>query len=126
MNHNSTDEIKIKEEPIESEEEQQQQQNEKMDLSSSNIKSESPTHPSCLSKSKDSKTIHCKKTNLNIHEKTFISPFIALFFTCDDCGIRYSNRNTLDAHREHYCTKRDLPKNHSTGKNFKRNKLIFT
>ncbi|MBL8086358.1 MAG: hypothetical protein JNN26_27255 [Candidatus Obscuribacter sp.] len=71
MNHNSTDEIKIKEEPLESEDEQQQQQqqNEKMDLSSSNIKSESPTHPSCLSKSKDSKTIHCKKMTLNFHEK---------------------------------------------------------
>ena len=51
--------------------------------------------------------------------------FVALFFTCDNCGIRYSNRNTLDAHREHYCIKRDQAKNHSTGKNSNCDKLIF-
>ena len=48
MNHQSTDEIKVKEEPLESE-----QQHEKMDLLSSNIKPESL-------KLKDNKTVHCK------------------------------------------------------------------
>jgi hypothetical protein len=55
--NNSIDEIKVKEEPIESEEEQHQQQQEKMDLSSSNIKPESPNLPS---KSKEIKKIHRK------------------------------------------------------------------
>ncbi|CAF1258005.1 unnamed protein product [Didymodactylos carnosus] len=29
-----------------------------------------------------------------------------LVYSCEDCGIRYSNRGTLDAHRLHYCTRR--------------------
>ena len=125
MNHNATDEIKVKQEPLESEEEQPA--HEKMDLSSSNIKPESPTLSSSLSKAKDSKPIHCKKwissTQLLLYFARF--SFVALFFTCDNCGIRYSNRNTLDAHREHYCIKRDQAKNHSTGKNSNCDKLIF-
>ncbi len=42
--------------------------------------------------------------------------FIALVFICKTCDIRFSNRNTLDAHRQHYCTKRETTKSHSTGK----------
>jgi len=96
---NSTDEtIKIKEEPIESEE--------KLD-SNSTIKS------------REIKKSHRK------HSLTFLSfrfffkylfSRLVLVFTCEDCGIRYSNRSTLDAHREHYCTKREITKSHSTGK----------
>ncbi|CAF0838994.1 unnamed protein product [Rotaria sp. Silwood1] len=37
-----------------------------------------------------------------------------LIFICDTCGVRFSNRNTLDAHRQHYCTKRETTKSHST------------
>jgi hypothetical protein len=53
--NNSTDDIKVKEEPVESEEEQQ-----KMDLSSSNIKPESPVPSSNASKSKETKKLHRK------------------------------------------------------------------
>jgi hypothetical protein len=52
-----TDDIKIKEEPIESEEEEQQQQS---DLSSLNIKSESPVAPLHTSKLKETKKLHRK------------------------------------------------------------------
>ena len=38
---------------------------------------------------------------------------LALLFTCEDCGIRFSNRTTLDAHRTHYCTKRETPSSNS-------------
>ncbi|CAF1675453.1 unnamed protein product, partial [Adineta ricciae] len=86
------DEIKVKEEPIESSEEERQQQ--PSDLSST-IKSESPIVP----KSKEIKKLH------------------PLMFTCDDCGVRFSNRSTLDAHRQHYCLKRgEARKSHSIGK----------
>jgi hypothetical protein len=116
--NNSIDDIKVKEEPIESEEEQQQ-----IDLSSSNIKPESPvitTTTTTTSKSiKETKKLYRKiflfffsnKFSLNL-----IFFFLALVFTCDECGIRYSNRSTLDAHRQHYCTKRETTKSHSTGK----------
>ncbi len=51
--NNSTDDIKVKEEPIESEEEQQ------IDLSSSsNIKPESPVISTNTSKSKETKKLH--------------------------------------------------------------------
>ncbi|CAF0791874.1 unnamed protein product [Adineta steineri] len=98
INMNSiTDDIKVKEEPIESEEEQQPQQ-QQLDLSSSsNIKSESPIISNNSTKSKETKKLH------------------PLIFICDDCGIRYSNRSTLDAHRQHYCIKRgETKKSHST------------
>lgn len=52
MNNNSTDDIKIKEEPIESEEDQQ------IDLSSSNTKPASPILPINTLKSKETKKIH--------------------------------------------------------------------
>lgn len=42
--------------------------------------------------------------------------FLALIFNCDTCGVRFSNRHTLDAHRLHYCTKHETTKSHSTGK----------
>ncbi|CAF3492502.1 unnamed protein product [Rotaria sp. Silwood1] len=90
-NNNNADNIKVKEEPIESEDDQQQN-----DSSSPSIKSESSTGNTSTSKTKEAKKLH------------------PLLFTCDDCGIRYSNRNTLDAHRQHYCTKRETTKNHST------------
>lgn len=102
------DEIKVKEEPIESSEEEQQQPS---DLSST-VKSESPI----ISKSKEIKKLHCK------HPDPHIFPFrifsnLALIFTCDDCGVRFSNRSTLDAHRQHYCLKRgETRKSHSIGK----------
>lgn len=103
MNHPSTDQIKVKQEPLEAEDDQQ---HEKLDLIPSNITPES--------KSKDNKTVHCKSFVFFVLSLQLF--LLALLFTCDDCGIRYSNRNTLDAHREHYCTKRDLNKTHSTGK----------
>ncbi|CAF0791140.1 unnamed protein product [Rotaria sordida] len=37
-----------------------------------------------------------------------------LIFICNTCGVRFSNRNTLHAHRRHYCTKRETTKSHST------------
>ena len=51
--NNHTDEIKVKEEPVESEED-------KTDLPSSNIKPESPILPFHPSKSKETKTSHRK------------------------------------------------------------------
>jgi len=52
--NNLTDDIKVKEEPIESEEEQQ------IDLSSSNIKPESTIITPNTSKSKETKKLHRK------------------------------------------------------------------
>jgi hypothetical protein len=45
-----------------------------------------------------------------------------MFFVCKSCGIRFSNRNTLNAHRQHYCIKHETTKSHSTGD---KNYLIF-
>ena len=103
------DEIKVKEEPIESSEEEQQQQ--PSDLSST-IKSESPI----VSKSKEIKKLHRKYSITRIFLfRIFFN--LALMFTCDDCGVRFSNRSTLDAHRQHYCLKRgEARKSHSIGK----------
>ncbi|CAF3461925.1 unnamed protein product [Rotaria socialis] len=89
--NNSTDIIKVKQEPIESEEEQPQ-----ANLSSSSIKSDLSMININGSKSKETKKLY------------------PLLFTCDDCGIRYSNRSTLEAHRQHYCTKRETTKIHAT------------
>ena len=100
------DDIKVKEEPVEEEQPQ------KMDLSSSNIKPDSPVSSS---KSRDIKKAHRNYSSLSF-TRTAFSLSLALVFTCDDCGIRYSNRGTLNAHREHYCTKRELSKSHLTGK----------
>jgi hypothetical protein len=114
MNNTTTDDIKVKEEPVESEEEQPQPQT---DLLSASIQSESLVVPTNKSKSKETKKLYRKFFSNKFHSNSIVYFFfLALLFTCDDCGIRYSNRSTLDAHREHYCTKREITKSHSTGK----------
>ncbi|CAF2367700.1 unnamed protein product [Rotaria sp. Silwood2] len=62
------------------------------------------------------KDIQIKKEPTEIEMKTESSTrkHYPLVFICDTCSVRFSNRNTLDAHRQHYCTKQETTKSHST------------
>lgn len=68
--NNLTDDIKIKEEPIESQEEQQ------IDLSSSNIKPESPILTTNTSKSKETKKTYRKNFFISLVNKIFFFFYI--------------------------------------------------
>ena len=97
------DDVRVKQEPIESQEDQQ------VDFSIPIVKAEPPLSIIDSPKSKETKKLHRTIALLvPIHAQIIDSLSLALLFTCDDCGIRYSNRSTLDAHRQHYCTKRDI------------------
>ncbi len=41
--------------------------------------------------------------------------FLASIFICEECGIRFINRNTLNAHRQYYCIKQETTTINSTG-----------
>ncbi|CAF0926914.1 unnamed protein product [Didymodactylos carnosus] len=53
-------------------------------------------------------------------DKTSGKKLYPLVFACEDCGIRYSNRGTLEAHRLHYCTRRITLNNEVTDTNFQK------
>ncbi|CAF3514445.1 unnamed protein product [Adineta steineri] len=67
------------------------------------------TNKIILPKLNMNKDIEIKDEPLEISLKKH-SPLV---YTCDTCNIRFSNRNTLDAHRQHYCMKQETTKSHS-------------
>lgn len=97
---NISDHVKVKEEPVQSEEEQSQSE----PSSTATLKVESSPKAKKTARAWISS---CCLSFVLIKIVFFLQLLLALIFTCEDCGIRFSNRSTLDAHRRHYCTKRD-------------------
>ncbi|UJR16307.1 hypothetical protein I4U23_003213 [Adineta vaga] len=50
----------------------------------------------------------------SIKTTILLSKHSPLIYTCESCDIRFSNRNTLDAHRQHYCQKFEARKSQCT------------
>lgn len=128
----TTDFVQVKSEPVECEDLSSSSLSSSNSQMNSNNKSKSPPpSPTSNSKTKDNKKNHrsfsIEIMNFHIARRNFLRfACLALVFTCDDCGIRFSSRSTLDAHRQYYCTKRETvppllitgasTKNQSTGK----------